>query len=119
MAYETELLEHGPDPGVASIFRRLQLELPSIERYAAGVSTHSAGEDLDERALAGTVLTYDAVHFSALTLNRGADKCSHTTERLVNVDEGQSRNPGPRQLLGLGQLLSLCQLFRLVQIEPV
>ena len=79
---------------------------------------HGAGEDLYERALSRTIFAYHAVDFSTVAFHRGSDERLHSTKRLMNIDEGQSRRSGPRRLFRLGQLFSLGQLSRLVGSSP-
>jgi hypothetical protein len=69
---QAELLVDDADAGVARLGRAGVAHLAALDRVGPAVALDGAGEDLDQRALAGAVLTCDAVHLAGTQLERDA-----------------------------------------------
>ena len=63
---ERRLLEDDRDPGRLRLLGVVEDRLLAVEQQPAGVGPVDAGEDLDERRLAGAVLADEAVHLAGV-----------------------------------------------------
>ena len=57
---EREILIDRLHTGRARVLRASELDRPALERHRAGVRADGAGDDLDQRALAGAVVAEEA-----------------------------------------------------------
>ena len=65
---QAQLLVDDADARVARLHRRRAAEVAALHLVGAGVALHGAGEDLDQRALAGAVLAGQAVDLAGAQL---------------------------------------------------
>ena len=103
-------------------------------RFAAEADDSSlrpldAGEDLQQRRLAGTVLAHEPVNFTTAHLERGAverDDARETHADLLHLQEGNRRRNRPR-CIGVPRenqgnpswVLTWCQLSRVMSVPSV
>ena len=64
--HEREVLVNGGDAEIERFAWRLETHRPSVDQVLALVGQMNAGQCLDQRALAGAVVTEQAMHFAAL-----------------------------------------------------
>ena len=101
---ERRLLEDDRDPGGLRLLGVVEDRLLAVEDEPAGVGPVDAGEDLDERRLAGAVLADEAVHLAGeerdvAVLERvdGAEALLGVLESEHGVRErGRQRSSAPR-----------------------
>jgi len=95
---EAELLVDDADAGVAGLGRARRGEIPPFDDVLALVPFDRAGQDLDQRALAGAVLAGEAHDLAGAQLERDAVK---RLDRPVGLRGAPQRHDG----LGLGARL--------------
>ncbi len=88
---ERRLLEDDRDPGGLRLLGVVEDRLLAVEHEPAGVGPVDAGEDLDERRLAGAVLPDEAVHLAGEQLDVAVLESVNGAEALLGVLEGEDR----------------------------
>ncbi len=84
---ERRLLEDDRDPGRLRLLGVVEDRLLAVEQQPAGVGPVDAGEDLDERRLAGAVLADEAVHLTGEELDVAVLERVNGAEALLGVFE--------------------------------
>ena len=98
-----QLLEDRDDSSSAGVARRGERNVCAIDRERALVGLHVAGQDADQRRLAGAVLSHQRVHLAAAQVQRDIAQRPHG--RVVLADPfrrddgriGRHRNSGCRR----------------------
>ena len=90
-ADEVDLLVDGGDPLGLGVAGRRGLEGPTVERHLAPVAAVKAGQDLDERRLAGPVLPHQGVDFASRDIERRVAQGRHRAEALGDVAHAETR----------------------------
>src|SRR5207248_1116527 len=88
---ERRLLEDDRDPGGLRLLRIVEDRLLAVEDHPAGLGAVDAGEDLDERRLAGPVLTDEAVYLAGEERDVAVLERMHGAEALLRVLERKHR----------------------------
>ena len=89
---ERGLLEDDGDAGCVRLRGRVEDDLDAVQQHAAAVGPVHAGEDLDERGLAGAVLADERVRLAAAQLDPAVLERAHRAEALARVvDDEQGR----------------------------
>ena len=83
--HEGEVLEDGVDPERASVRHGLELHLLAEDEDLAGVGLVKAGQDLDQRRLAGAVVADQPEHLARSEVERDVLERCHHTEALADV----------------------------------
>src|SRR5690606_32709377 len=86
---DLQVLERAPDPCGGEAVRRQAGEIASVERDAAGARQVDAGEQVQQRRLAGAVRTDDRVHESGIELEGEVLDGVHAAELLRQVFDAQ------------------------------
>ncbi len=93
---EVRLLVDGRDPGVQGGRRAARGELAPVDDDRALVGGLRAGDDLDQRRLAGAVLTDDRVHLAGLQLEVDAPEGADAAVPLLDAGQRQHRGTAGR-----------------------
>ena len=88
---ERRLLKDDRDPGRLRLLGVVEDRLLAVEHQPTGVGPVDAGEDLDERGLAGAVLSDEAVHLAGEELYVAVLESVNGAEALLGVLEGEDR----------------------------
>ena len=90
---EVDLLVDRGDAGSLGLGGEREVDLSSVEDDAARVAAVGAGEDLDQRRLAGPVLADQRHHFARLDLEACRDQDLDAGKALVDAGHGQQHGP--------------------------
>ena len=99
--HEGEVLEDGVDAERASVRHGLELHLLAEDEHPAGVGLVEAGQDLDQRRLAGAVVADQTEHLAGAEVERDVLERCHHTEALADVLDAD--RVGSRLRCGLGE----------------
>ena len=82
-----------------------QLHRRPVDAHLTGVGRNRTGEDVDQRALAGAVLTHERVNLTGADAERHAAQSKHPAEALVHARHlEQERSAGRvRHALDIGR----------------
>jgi hypothetical protein len=99
---ERRVLEHRRQAGGAGVRRRAEPDRPAVHHHHAGVGREHAGEDLDQRALAGPVGADQPVDLAPLDREVNRAEGHHRAVPLGDLAGAEQRrwdrySPGPLQ----------------------
>ena len=96
VGHEGRVLEDRRQPEAMGVGRPAQIDRSAGDRHRAGVGAQHAGEDLDERRLAGAVGAEQGVHLAGGDDEVDAAQRHHGAERLGHRGGGEQRRRAVR-----------------------
>ena len=99
--HQGELLEDGVDAHLPRVVGRGQAKRLTAQLHRPLVRREGAGDDVDERALAGAIFAEEDVHFAGAQVEIDVAQRLHAGKAFANTDE-------PEKLDGLGSAGSGC-----------
>ena len=91
-----QLLVNDGDPRRLRLRGRVEVDFSSREHDPPRVAPHGTGQDVDQRALAGAVLTYERVNLTGADAERHAAQSKHPAEALVHARHLEQERPAGR-----------------------
>ena len=96
---EREVLVDGLDAGRLRLGRRGEVALDAVEDDAPGARRHAAGDDLDQRRLAGAVVAEERDDLAAIDVEADAAQRLDRAEMLGDAVEPEQRRGNTVRLL--------------------
>ena len=88
---QQQLLEHGGDAGGLRLLRAAEVDLAPVDADRARVRPVDAGDDLDQRRLAGAVLAQQRMDLAGTDVEADVVQRPHAGERLAQALDRQHR----------------------------